>query len=191
MNAGLRLSLIIAASHQHQVTSVLTGDTTQWSVSYIYITVNCILTLTALFISTKSSDWPDVMCFVLFLSVSVIWPLLSEMSDKLTNVWWCPLTPAQVVSSALSPLLCLLGMSGDVSPVSAVFRPPRPSLQGCPKYRAQAASDPGLQHQGPLQQWLVVMQTSIHSRIYAFYKNLNLSKNEHSLSDIFSTLRIL
>ena len=86
-----------------------------------------------------------------------------------------------------SALHCLLGMSGDVSPVSAVFRPPRPSLQRCPKYRAQAASDPGLQHQGPLQQWLVVMQTSILSHIYAFYKSLNRTF-EPSLSDIFSTL---
>ena len=188
MNAGLRLSLIIAASHQHQVTSVLTGDTTQWSVSYIYITVNCILTLTALLNSTKSSsDWPDVMCLVFS-------PCLCNLTSAQWNVWQtdqCLMMSAHPGPGGQLCTICLLGMSGDVFSVSAVFRPPRPSLQGCPKYRAQAASDPGLQHQGPLQQWLVVMQTSIHSRIYAFYKNLNLSKNEHSLSDIFSTLRIL
>ena len=129
MNAGLRLSLIMAASHQHQVTSVLTGDTTQWSVSYIYITVNCILTLTALLNSTKSSDWPDVMCFV-----SVIWPLLNVMSDKLTNVWWCPLPPAQVVSSTLFtgnvrwclPSLCSVQAA---PPVTAAL--PKISGPGC------------------------------------------------------------
>ena len=146
-------------------------DRTQWSVSYIYVTVNSILTSTALFISTKSSDWPDV-CYVFSLC---------NLTSAQCNVWQtdrCLMpddvcsSPAQVVSTTLSSLF-----TGNVR----WWLPTLCSPQAAPPVTAELPkiSGPGCLRPGPAAPGASAAVASGHAdidtqySIFTFYKSLN------------------